>query len=72
MKTHTHLLYDEVTRTELQALHRMNWDLYRVIPLDFTELLIKYGLISDDDVIILDNLEKIKDFKDKSTRRPRK
>lgn len=35
---HYRITYDDVTRSELFALERLQWDLHRILPLDFAEI----------------------------------
>lgn len=36
------ITYESVTRSELFALQRLEWDLHRVVPMDFAELYLEF------------------------------
>ena len=39
---HYRISYEEVTRSEVHALERLQWDLFRILPVDFAELYLEF------------------------------
>jgi len=39
---HHRISYEEVTRSEVHALERLQWDLFRILPVDFAELYLEF------------------------------
>jgi len=61
MKPYSSIKFDDITRTELQILSRLDWNLFKVLPIDFSELFVQVSVIFDDDRIYEEALQKIKE-----------
>lgn len=48
--------YEDLTRAELQVLDKLEWNLLRVMPLDFVQAFTRLGQVQNDDVVSKDRI----------------
>jgi hypothetical protein len=45
IQSQTKLVYEEVQRTEIEILNKLDWNLFRASPLDYVQTFMQIGLV---------------------------